>query len=84
MSWDAKSDFENCAHCNPDQTVWDSTVAGFGARRQRSEAVSYLLIYRTQEGAAAMAHNRAARITVDPGNRPCRGATPSRAHCGWC
>ena len=34
----------------PDQTIWDSTVAGFGARRQRSEAVSYLLIYRTQEG----------------------------------
>jgi len=35
---------------HPDQTIWDSTVAGFGARRQRSEVVSYLLIYRTQEG----------------------------------
>lgn len=34
----------------PDQTIWDPTVAGFGARRQRSEVVSYLLIYRTQEG----------------------------------
>ena len=34
----------------PDQTIWDSTVAGFGARRQRSEVVTYLLIYRTQEG----------------------------------
>jgi integrase len=34
----------------PDQTIWDSTVAGFGARRQRSEVVSYLLIYRTNEG----------------------------------
>jgi hypothetical protein len=34
----------------PNQTIWDSTVAGFGARRQRSELVSYLLIYRTQEG----------------------------------
>jgi hypothetical protein len=34
----------------PGQTVWDSSVAGFGARRQRSEVVSYLLIYRTQEG----------------------------------
>src|SRR5271163_2667284 len=33
-----------------DQTVWDTTVAGFGARRQRSEVVSYVLIYRTQEG----------------------------------
>src|SRR5258705_493381 len=34
----------------PNQTIWDSTVAGFGARRQRSEVVSYLLIYRTHEG----------------------------------
>jgi integrase len=34
----------------PKQTIWDSTVAGFGARRQRSEVVSYLLIYRTHEG----------------------------------
>jgi integrase len=34
----------------PDQTVWDTTVAGFGARRQRSHVVSYVLIYRTQEG----------------------------------
>src|SRR5271156_4933986 len=33
-----------------DQTVWDTTVAGFGARRQRGEIVSYVLIYRTQEG----------------------------------
>lgn len=34
----------------PNQTIWDPTVAGFGARRQRSELVSYLLIYRTREG----------------------------------
>jgi integrase len=34
----------------PGQTVWDTTVAGFGARRQQSSAVSYVLIYRTQEG----------------------------------
>jgi integrase len=34
----------------PDQTIWDSSVAGFGARRQRSEVVSYVLIYRTHEG----------------------------------
>jgi integrase len=34
----------------PQQTIWDSSVAGFGARRQRSEVVSYLLIYRTHEG----------------------------------
>jgi integrase len=34
----------------PDQIIWDSSVAGFGARRQRSEVVSYVLIYRTHEG----------------------------------
>jgi len=34
----------------PGQTVWDAAVAGFGARRQQSSAVSYVLIYRTQEG----------------------------------
>jgi integrase len=34
----------------PGQTVWDTAVAGFGARRQQSPAVSYMLIYRTQEG----------------------------------
>jgi integrase len=32
------------------ETVWDAAVAGFGARRQQSPAVSYVLIYRTQEG----------------------------------
>ena len=31
----------------PGQTVWDTAVAGFGARRQQSPAVSYVLIYRT-------------------------------------
>src|SRR5580704_13093585 len=30
--------------------IWDGAVAGFGARRQQSAAVSYVLIYRTQEG----------------------------------
>jgi integrase len=30
--------------------IWDAAVAGFGARRQQSRAVSYVLIYRTQEG----------------------------------
>ena len=34
----------------PGQTIWDAAVAGFGARRQRRQAVSYVLIYRTQEG----------------------------------
>jgi len=30
----------------PGQELWDTAVAGFGARRQRSEAVSYILLYR--------------------------------------
>jgi integrase len=34
----------------PGQTIWDGAVAGFGARRQRSAAVSYVLFYRTREG----------------------------------
>jgi integrase len=33
----------------PGHTIWDSVVAGFGARRQ-VDAVSYVLIYRTAEG----------------------------------
>jgi integrase len=32
------------------EEVWDSAVAGFGARRQRSKAVAYVLMYRTREG----------------------------------
>ena len=34
--------------CN--QIVWDTAVPGFGARRQRSDAVSYVLFYRNREG----------------------------------
>jgi integrase len=30
--------------------VWDASLPGFGARRQRSEAVSYVLFYRTKDG----------------------------------
>jgi integrase len=34
----------------PGETVWDASLTGFGARRQRSDAVSYVLFYRTKEG----------------------------------
>jgi integrase len=34
----------------PGETVWDASVAGFGARRQRGSAVSYMLIYRAEGG----------------------------------
>lgn len=32
------------------QVIWDATVPGFGARRQKSAAISYVLFYRTREG----------------------------------
>jgi integrase len=34
----------------PGETVWDGSLSGFGARRQKSDAVSYVLYYRTSEG----------------------------------
>ena len=32
------------------ETIWDAKVPAFGARRQRSEAVAYVLFYRTKHG----------------------------------
>jgi integrase len=34
----------------PGGIIWDQSLPGFGARRQRSEAISYVLFYRTREG----------------------------------
>jgi integrase len=34
----------------PGQIIWDNGVPAFGARRQRSKAVAYVLFYRTREG----------------------------------
>src|SRR6516225_4262947 len=34
----------------PNEMIWDAAVTGFVARRQKSEAVSYLVYYRTGEG----------------------------------
>src|SRR6516165_4752800 len=34
----------------PDAVAWDSTLPGFGIRRQRSKQISYVLFYRTREG----------------------------------
>jgi integrase len=34
----------------PGGLIWDASLPGFGARRQRSTAVSYVLFYRTKEG----------------------------------
>jgi integrase len=34
----------------PNAEIWDARVAGFGARRQHSPAVAYILLYRTPDG----------------------------------
>jgi integrase len=34
----------------PGQTIWDSSVRSFGARRQKSDVVAYVVFYRTGEG----------------------------------
>jgi integrase len=34
----------------PGQAIWDSTVAGFLVRRQKGDAVTYLVFYRTATG----------------------------------
>ena len=34
----------------PGEIIWDAKVPAFGARRQRSAAVSYILFYRTKDG----------------------------------
>jgi integrase len=34
----------------PGQTLWDSSLPGFGARRQQGEAIAYVLKYRTVQG----------------------------------
>ncbi len=34
----------------PNTIIWDATVKGFNARRQKSEAVTFSVYYRTQDG----------------------------------
>jgi integrase len=34
----------------PEQTIWDSSIPGFGARRQKGRGVAYVLFFRTTEG----------------------------------
>ena len=35
---------------DPGEIIWDTTVRGFHARRQRGPAVTYAVFYRTKEG----------------------------------
>src|SRR4051794_7507210 len=30
--------------------IWDAAVAGFGARRQKGDAIAYVVLYRTPQG----------------------------------
>jgi len=48
-SWDSAARSFN-HWLKPGGIVWDPSLPGFGARRQRSKAVSYVLFYRTGEG----------------------------------
>src|SRR5215471_15863778 len=34
----------------PGAEIWDAAVPGFGGRRQKGTAISYVLMYRTREG----------------------------------
>ena len=34
----------------PGETIWDQSLTGFGARRQKSDAVAYVLFYRNKQG----------------------------------
>jgi integrase len=34
----------------PNSEIWDAAVTGFGARRQRSDAVAYVVLYRSRDG----------------------------------
>ena len=45
------------ANLGPNSEIWDSSVAGFGARRQNSAAVAYVLVYRNADG-------RSRRLTI--------------------
>jgi integrase len=40
----------NVAGLQPGETIWDTAVIGFGARRRRGTHVSYIVVYRTAEG----------------------------------
>jgi len=58
----------------PNGEIWDAGtegVAGFGARRQRSEAIAYVVMYRTAEG-------RLRRYTIGRHGAPWTPATARR------
>lgn len=38
----------------PKSTIWDTSVTGFGARRQTGDGIAYIVSYRTADGRARM------------------------------
>jgi integrase len=49
MSTKTRIGLREIAKIQPGTTIWDSEVACFGARRQKSESISYIVYYRTAE-----------------------------------
>jgi integrase len=41
---------ESVRNLGTNSEIWDSSLAGFGARRQASKTVAYVVLYRTPEG----------------------------------
>ena len=46
----AKITLKECRSLGQGEELWDSVVKGFGIRRQQSDAVSFVLLYRTKDG----------------------------------
>ena len=59
-----------------DDEVWETSLPGFGARRQRSEAVSYFVMYRA-DGAGAQR-----RQTIGRHGAGCWRGRPIRCKAG--
>ena len=53
MATGRKIGLKNVRALKPGKIIWDSGVTGFGARRQRGNAVVYLVKYRAQGGGEA-------------------------------
>jgi integrase len=52
----AKITLKSVKDLNPDQTIWDSEIKGFGCRRQKSDRRSFVLKYRHGVGRQARQH----------------------------
>ena len=46
----AKIGIRDVLAMQPNQIIWDASVKGFNARRQKSDAVTFSVYYRTLDG----------------------------------